>query len=91
MKTNKIGIKDSAGKSWFVDENKLIGYIKDWHENCEQSEMSGCEINDAINNNVPNEELIDVFLDVDDVDDFIDSECKIDWNAKSNWGKIAVN
>jgi hypothetical protein len=53
--------------------------------------MSGCEINDAINNNVPNEELIDVFLDVDDVDDFIDSECKIDWNAKSNWGKIAVN
>ena len=80
----KIKIVRTCTQETNVDENKLISYIKDWHKNCEQSRVSDCEISDAINNNVPNEELIDVFLDVDGVDAFIESECKIAWSELPN-------
>ena len=79
----KIKIVRTCTQETYVDKNKLISYIKDWHTNCEQM-MLHCEISDAINNNAPNEELIDAFLDVDDVDAFIESECQIYWSELPN-------
>ena len=52
-----------------IKESELVDYIKDWHEDCE---YSSCDIKEAIKSNLHNRELIEVFLDVDGADGFID-------------------
>tara|TARA_Y100001951_G_C11049277_1_gene134661 strand:+ start:220 stop:492 length:273 start_codon:yes stop_codon:yes gene_type:complete len=80
MNNMKIKLVRTCLQKIDVSEDELINYIKGLHRRCEQKY---CDINRAIENNLPDRELIDLWLDTDGVEGLA-LEGFVEWSEVPN-------